>query len=110
MNNSSSQQSLSQYHPDAQASIKAGLDSGHVRFEPSNTGGEYIFSKDKSFGASKAAPTPKSSTVRSARPSRTPTSVASVGGGADYPGKPNLIRGDVGDFPTSRMGRASRIA
>lgn len=44
---------LSGYDTAAQASIKMGLKTGKVRWEPSRTGGEYIYSADKSFGRKK---------------------------------------------------------
>ncbi len=49
-------QNVSSYPADAQNSIKQGLQNGTVRFEPSDTGGEYISSADKSFGAQQHGP------------------------------------------------------
>lgn len=43
-------ESIQKYAPSTQASIQKGLQDGTVRFESSPTGGEYIYSADKSFG------------------------------------------------------------
>lgn len=51
--NTSKNSNTSTYSPQAQGSIKSGLKSGNVRFENSPTGGEYIYSGDKSFGGVK---------------------------------------------------------
>lgn len=45
--------SIKSYPPPAQRTINQGLRTGNVRFEPSSTGGEYIYSGDKSFGKKK---------------------------------------------------------
>lgn len=50
---SQSQRNISKYSAPAQNSIKSGLKSGNVRFEPNSSGGEYIYSGDKSFGKKK---------------------------------------------------------
>lgn len=49
-----SNKDLSGYSSVAQKAISAGLKTGHVRFEDSAEGGEYIYSSDKTFGANKA--------------------------------------------------------
>ncbi|MBX4188171.1 MAG: hypothetical protein KW793_03490 [Candidatus Doudnabacteria bacterium] len=41
---------ISKYPQNAQQSIQGGLKTGNVRFEENDTGGEYIYSGDKSFG------------------------------------------------------------
>lgn len=42
---------VSKYPVKTQETIKKGLKSGNTRFEPNNNGGEFIYSKDKSFGS-----------------------------------------------------------
>lgn len=44
---------LKGYDTAARATIEQGLKSRKVRFEPSKTGGEYIYSADRSFGRKK---------------------------------------------------------
>lgn len=52
-------ENLKIYDKSSRASIEQGLKDGTVRFEPSETGGEYIYSQDKSFGATKELPPEK---------------------------------------------------
>lgn len=99
---------LSSYHPDAQASIKAGLASGHVRFEANpKSGGEYIYSRQGFKQNSKSSIGMESGVkenVRSVRQSRGATNaglgLTSMTGG-------NPIKSQVGDFP-ARSARQSR--